>query len=67
MYVITPVVTGHISSGKVNHKTNLKRASFLQESFYSYLMRKDLDTIPVFQRNVEITSCIDYIYASTTL
>jgi hypothetical protein len=30
-------------------------------------MHNDLDTIPTFQRNVKVTSCIDYIYTSTSL
>jgi exonuclease III len=56
-----------IASGKANHKTNPQWVSFLQESFYNCMMHNDLDTIPTFQRNVEITSCIDYIYAGTSL
>jgi hypothetical protein len=31
------------------------------------MLHNELDTIPTFQRNVDITSCLDYIYAGTSL
>jgi endonuclease/exonuclease/phosphatase family metal-dependent hydrolase len=31
------------------------------------MLHNDLNTIPTFQRNVDITSCIDYIYAGSVL
>jgi hypothetical protein len=52
-----------VINGKGLHaKTSLLWVSFLQESFYNCMLHNDLDTIPTFQRSVEITSCIDYIH-----
>jgi endonuclease/exonuclease/phosphatase family metal-dependent hydrolase len=57
-----------IISGTGHHaKTNLEWVSFLQESFYNCMLHNDPDTIPTFQRNADITSCIDCIYAGSML
>lgn len=56
-----------IANGNHVNKTSMNWVEYLKTFFFNCMSHNDLDQLPTFQRNVHITSTIDYIFAGTYL